>query len=186
VARALSGQASVLIDEGRPEEALPLIEKSIVMCKNLGKADITADLLNLGLIYFNRFEFDTALHYYRQAQELALKLGDCSRVVEAKGFQAQVHSHVGNVKEAMELFDEEERELRRRNDTFRLCECLYNQSFLSRYHLRNFDRAKAQIREALAIAREEGLDCFIDDYEQFLGCIEQSSIFGAGSAAQPQ
>ncbi|MGP4026004.1 tetratricopeptide repeat protein [Actinomadura sp. 3N407] len=100
-ARALADMSRLLLRAGRHEEALNAASEGLEITA-AGPGAVAALLDQLGLIHWQRSEFDVAVGYYERALDLRRFTGDRAGEAEVLHHQAIIFWHLGRYAEAAE------------------------------------------------------------------------------------
>ena len=120
------------------------------------KKGIGIILGNIGTLYFERFDFEKAKHYYERAYKLQKEQKNISSCANLLNNLGAMEAQQGNLEEAFPLFKEAYEMSKPLNDPVLTSYCL---SHLGRVHFEQnkFAKAKVYLTEALEISQEAGI-----------------------------
>ena len=156
-ARALSSIGAAYFEKGDYEDALTYFERALGLSEKHGNSvDLNQTLHNIGESYVRMGRFDLALENYLRALDFSRKGGDArSEAIEAYSVGA-VFEYQGRYGAALKSREEAYNQYQKLNDrSFWYAEILagYGRSLML---VGRMDEARAQLEQAVSVAREQG------------------------------
>jgi tetratricopeptide (TPR) repeat protein len=152
-ARALLHVARALLLDGRPEQAIPLLDEVIAVARRLGDArELLGGLVYRGFLHYCQSQFTAADERFAEAMEKAERLGDGFMFLASRMFVGLSLANEGRISEALRSL-EETAELARTNEDRFWRPMLVSHLGWIRRELQAFDEARGYDEEALGLAR---------------------------------
>lgn len=166
-ARTKTVQASIMLAQGQPAEALELRRQALEIARKIGsQKDVIGALINLANLQATQGQTTEAVKNEREAIGIAREIGDKQQLLTLENNLASDLETEGNYKEAKSLFEDSLKTAREIGDQGGISMALLNLGALS---LQTGDPslAEQQIRQALDISQQANLQnttAFAFDY----------------------
>lgn len=107
LAHAINCLANVMLDGDRPDEALPLYQEALGLCREAGdQRGASIALSNLGVLYEQRGEFDRAAELLSESVRLKRKLGNSYGLANSLDSVGNVEKALGRIADARTHYEE--------------------------------------------------------------------------------